>query len=35
MLWMLQNQLGRRNLNNFQRVEIVRKYKEAVKAQAK
>ena len=31
---MLQNQLGRRNLSDFQRVEIVRKYEEAVKAQA-
>ena len=35
ILWMLQNQLGRRNLNDFQRVEIVRKYEKAVKAQAK
>ena len=34
-LWMLQNQLARRNLNDFQRVELVRKYEEAVKAQAK
>ena len=34
ILWMLQNQLGRRNLSEFQRVEIVRKYEEAVKAQA-
>jgi len=33
-LWMIQNQLGRRNLSDFQRVEIVRKYEEAVKAQA-
>lgn len=35
ILWIIQNQLGRRNLNDFQRVEIVRKYEEAVKAQAK
>ncbi|MBR0167076.1 MAG: hypothetical protein IJQ08_00220 [Synergistaceae bacterium] len=34
ILWMIQNQLGRRNLSEFQRVEIVRKYEEAVKAQA-
>lgn len=34
MLWMLQNQLSRRNLNDFQRVEMVRKYENAVKAQA-
>lgn len=34
MLWMLQNQLSRRNLNDFQRVEMVRKYEKAVKAQA-
>ena len=32
---MLQNQLGRRNLNDFQRVEIVSKYEATVKAQAK
>ena len=32
ILWMIQNQLGRRNLSEFQRVEIVRKYEEAVKA---
>ena len=31
---MIQNQLGTRNLNDFQRVEIVRKYEDAVKAQA-
>ena len=34
ILWMIQNQLGRRNLSEFQRVEIVRKYEEAVKAHA-
>ena len=34
MLWMMQNQLARRNLNDFQRVEIVRKYESAVKAKA-
>ena len=33
-LWMLQNQLARRNLNDFQRVELVRKYEKAVKAKA-
>ena len=35
LLWMLKNQLGRRNLNDFQRVEMVRKCEQAVKAQAK
>lgn len=35
MLWMLRNQLSRRNLNDFQRVEIVRKFEDVVKAQAK
>ncbi len=35
MLWMLQNQLARRNLNDFQRVEMVRKCEQAVKAQAR
>ena len=35
MLWMLQNQLARRNLNDFQRIELVRKFEAAVKAQAK
>ena len=35
ILWMLQNQLSRRNLNDFQRVEIVRRFEEAVKANAK
>ena len=34
-LWMMNNQLSRRNLNDFQRVEIVRKCEDAVKAQAK
>ncbi len=34
ILWMIQNQLGRRNLSEFQRIEIVRKYEEAVKAHA-
>ena len=34
MLWMMNNQLSRRNLNDFQRVEIVRKCESAVKAQA-
>lgn len=33
MLWMMNNQLSRRNLNDFQRVEIVRKCESAVKAQ--
>ena len=35
LLWMLHNQLGRRNLNDFQRVEMVRKCEDAVKAKAK
>ncbi len=35
LLWMLHNQLGRRNLNDFQRVEMVRKCEGAVKAKAK
>lgn len=34
MLWMLQNQLARRNLNDFQRIELVRKFEDTVKAQA-
>ena len=34
-LWMLRTQLGRRNLNDFQRIEMVRKCEDAVKAQAK
>ena len=35
MLWMMQNQLARRNLNDFQRVEIVRRYEKAVKSRAR
>lgn len=35
LLWIMRNQLSRRNLNNFQRIEIVRKCEEAVKSQAK
>lgn len=35
LLWIMKNQLSRRNLNDFQRVEIVRKCEDAVKAQAK
>ena len=34
-LWMMHNQLSRRNLNDFQRIEIVRKCEDAVKAEAK
>lgn len=34
MMWILQNQLSRRNLNDFQRVEMVRKCEHAVKSQA-
>ena len=34
-LWMLGNQLGRRNLNAFQRIEMVRKCEDAVRKQAK
>ena len=34
-LWILQNQLARRDLTDFQRIEIVRKCEDAVKAQAK
>ena len=34
MLWMMNNQLSRRNLNDFQRVEIVRKCENAVRAKA-
>lgn len=33
-LWMLQNQLSRRNLSDLDRVEMVRKCEEAVKTQA-
>lgn len=35
ILWMIQNQLGKRNLNTFRRIEMVRNYERAVKAQAK
>lgn len=35
IIWMLQNQLARRNLNDFQRIEIVRKFEDSIKAQAK
>ena len=35
LLWILNNQLSRRNLNDFQRIELVRKFEEAVKVQAK
>jgi hypothetical protein len=35
LLWIMRNQLARRNLNDFQRVELVRKCEDAVKAQAK
>lgn len=35
MLWMLNNQLARRNLNDFQHAEIVHKCEDAVKAKAK
>ena len=35
ILWILRNQLSRRNLNDFQRIEIVRKCEKEVKAQAK
>lgn len=34
-LWMMQNQLARRNLNDFQRIEITHKCEDAVKAKAK
>ena len=34
MLWMIQNQLGRRNLNDFNRIELVRKYEGIIKSQA-
>ena len=33
-LWMMQNQLARRNLNEFQRIEITHKCEDAVKAKA-
>ena len=32
MLWMLRNQLGRRNLNSYQRVELVLKFEPLVKS---
>ena len=35
MLWIIHNQFGRRNLNTFRRIEMVRNYETAVKAQAK
>lgn len=35
LVWIMQNQLSRRNLSDFQRVELVRKCEDAVKAQAK
>ena len=35
LLWIMRNQLSRRNLNDFQRIELVRRCEEAVKAQAK
>ena len=35
ILWMFRNQLSRRNLNDFQRIEVVRKYEHTVRAQAK
>ena len=34
ILWMFRNQLSRRNLNDFERIEIVRRYEAKVKAQA-
>ena len=34
MLWMLRNQLGRRNLNSYQRVELVLKFEPLVKSAA-
>ena len=35
LLWIMRNQLSRRNLNDFQRIELVRRCEDAVKAQAK
>ena len=35
LLWIMRNQLSRRNLNDLQRVELVRKCENAVKAQAR
>ena len=34
MAWMAKNQLGRRNLNNFQRAELALVYKPAIEAEA-
>ena len=34
LIWIMQNQLSRRNLNDFQRVELVRKCEDAVRMQA-
>ena len=34
-LWMMKNQLSRRNLNDFQRIEITHKCEDAVKAKAR
>lgn len=34
-LWMMKNQLARRNLNDFQRIEIVYAVKDAIRAEAK
>lgn len=34
-LWMMKNQLSRRNLNDFQRIEIVHAVKDAIRAEAK
>ncbi len=35
MLWMVRNQLGRRNLNTFQRTELVLKFEPMLKAEAR
>jgi hypothetical protein len=35
LLWVMRNQLSKRNLNDLQRIELVRKCEDAVKAQAK
>lgn len=35
MLWMMKNQLARRNLNDFQRIEITHKCEDAVRKKAK
>lgn len=35
MAWMAKNQLGRRNLNNFQRAELALVYKPAIEAEAR